>query len=263
VRLLFISCLVLFISCSENTKVQINPGSVRVMPESMGVTALENISWRVGPLRRQEVSKGVRVEFTMPYLPSDAMETIIERYEVDSWLIRLRRKGLMKNNVLVMAYMPLFAREYPRGRNLRIRQSKKLTFRVHYHAAAVSTRFSNFMCPAFEHDLKLNDISVKNNSERMGTAVVSGVGKNRVLGKVEKFDYNLTVNGGSTLQGEYIVEMAFYNSEKKNRHSNWMTLADTGVVGRESSVRLKGCENFKIPDRPVDEDALKKFKFGR
>ncbi len=262
-RVLFFTCLLFLVSCSENSRVDVLKGSVRITPESMGVTAVDNIPWRVGPLRRQEVSKGVRVEFTMPYLNSSDIEEIVTRYNVDSWLIRLRRRGLMKNEILGRAFLPLFARQYPRGRNLRIRQSKKVTFRVRYHAAAVSTRFAEFTCPAFEHNFKVNNTSLKPNSERMGNILISGVEKIRVLAKVNKFDYSLTLDGGANLQGEYIVELSFYNSEQKNRLSNWLTLADTGIVGREKSVHLKGCEGFQIPPRKADEDKMKQFKFGR
>jgi len=263
VRVLVFTCFLFLVSCSENSRVDILKGSIRVTPEPMGVTAIDNIVWKVGPLKKQEVSKGIRVEFKMPYLKSSEIEEIVNRYNVDSWLIRLRRRGLMKNQILGRAFLPLFARQYPRGNNLRIRQSRKVTFRVGYHASAVSTRFANFTCPAFDHNFLVNNTELKAKSERMGNILISGVEKVRVLAKVEKFDYSLTIDGGANLQGEYIVELAFYNSEQKNRLSNWLVLSDIGIVGREKEVALRGCEGFQIPEKKPDEDKLKQFKFGR
>ena len=235
-----------------------------IIAKDLGVTKVENIKWSVGPSRKQKVSKGIRVESTMPYIDDEAMEAIVDRYKINAWLVRLRRKGLMRNNTVGMISMPLIVGAFPRGSDDRVRQSKGVSFRVYYRSAAVSTRFAGFHCPAFEHNLLVENTSVESFGRSTKSLRVNGVTNKSLQSKISEFSYNLTLDGGLNMEGQYFIDVAFYDSVSKKRKSSWLTLTNTGKVKREKSVRIKGCENFEIPDRdPYQDEKMKQFKFGR
>lgn len=261
---LVVLLLGIFQACHVNSDSKVLSGSVTISAKDLGVTKVENIKWSVGPKRKQKVSKGIRIESTIPYIDEDAMATIVDRYKVNAWLVRLRRKGLMRNKTVGMISMPLIVGAFPRGSSERVRQSKGVSFRVFYRSAAVSTRFAGFHCPAFEHKFLVENTSIESFGSKEKSLRVSGVTNKSLQSKISDFSYNLTLDGGLSMEGQYFIDLAFYNSTSKKRKSNWLTLTNTGKVKREKSVRIKGCENFVIPDiDPLHDQKIKQFKLGR
>lgn len=262
---LLIFLLLLTCGCDKKSKVEEQNGIFLIFPEKGEVEESKVVKWRVGPLRRQTVSKGVKGKIIFPVIERKYLKKFVDEFGIDSWLIRVRRRGLGRSEVLDRISVPLIVNKKGRkeGSPFRLRQTKLGHVQIYYAAAALSSRFENFQCPAFDHSLsvkkmRLRSNLVANNYFRLNPQVFSSV-----LGKVRPFDYKSNVvNGGMRLLGEYIFEIAFYNSKYKRTYSNFVTLSNSIDILQESQRIVKGCANFKIPKKKIKADPIKSFKFG-
>jgi hypothetical protein len=259
--LFLLATVFLFFSCDKNSEVIYSGKRVIIKPKNAGIEDIDIIKWKVGMMRNITISRGVQIIVNFPTIDKKHLRFLVDKYGVDSWIVKVKRRGMMRNETMGYLYIPIIL---PGQKNsMRINQLSTGSFKVFYAASAVSSRFSRLPCPAFKHDYIVEKVEVARTSPLMRKLVVSPVEEQRILAKVEEFNYAHTiVNGGEELRGEYYLEIAFYNKERKVKLSNWIELDGLAKVLRERSVPLKGCENFKIPPRGKDENLYQKFNFG-
>ncbi len=255
----------LVVGCSKKAKLTLDKfGNYEVSSKDVFVSDAEIDKWRVGPLRRQRVSKGIRIGVTLPKLDMGDLKTLIRSTEVDSYILRLKRRGVVGGRVIGHLYIPFLIKKGKTESSFRAKQMTKGYFFVYYSSAALSSRFENMSCPAFNHSLLIKDVSISPHREQLIKFNVSKSAQERLSVKVEPFDYKTVFNGGSSLLGDYIVELAYFNYEKKERKSSWVELPERVTISREHDTAIKGCSGNNLPPPLEDSgDPVKKFKFGR
>lgn len=251
----------LFLSCDKKSEVVYSGKRVIIRPINTGLEKISIIKWKVGMMRNITISRGVQMIINFPNIDKKHLRFLVDNYGVDSWVIKVKRRGMMRNETMGYLYVPIIL---PGQKNImRINQLTTGSFKVFYAASAVSSRFSRLPCPAFKHDYLIEKVDLERSSPLVTNLIVSPVEEERILARVEEFNYaNTVVNGGKELRGEYYLEIAFYNKERKVKLSNWIELDGVAKVLRERSVPIAGCENYKIPPRGKEENLYKKFNFG-
>ncbi|MBK22419.1 MAG: hypothetical protein CME70_00315 [Halobacteriovorax sp.] len=251
-------------SCKEYAQYQRKDYKVTIVPTQAGISSVDVAKWKVGPLRRQEVSKGVRVKVNFPLLEKEQLKDLVNSMEIDSWLIRIKRRTLITNEVLDSFYVPLILPG--RGKtDLRIKQIPAGFVNLYYSAAAVSTRFEKFNCPAFDHRRIVEEFEIKKVESRTKSIRGNRRTPSYYNRKLTPYTYSpFPVNGGKELNGEYHFEIALFNSKEKTKKSNWFAIGEAVKITKESTLpSIKGCKNFKIPERDSKIDEVQDFKFGR
>lgn len=256
--------LFLVSGCKEYSQYQKKEHRVTIVPNKVAITSADVADWKVGTLRRETVSKGIRVKLEFPLLEKEHLQDLVKTVEIDSWLIRIKRRTMVTTETLDHFYIPLLIPGQDK-KEWRIKQIPAGFVNLYYAAAAVSTRFEKFSCPAFNHKKYITDYEVVDVFSR--DKVIRGNRRTPSFysGKLTKYDYRpFPVNAGMEMNGEYRFEIALFNSKEKLRKSNWFELHQGVKVLEEKSLsKIKGCENFKIPENNSTIDDIQDFKFGR
>ncbi len=254
---------VLLGGCQDYSQVIKGERNMTIIPNRVSISSAEIADWRVGPLRRQEVSKGIKIKLDFPQLETEHLQDLVNTIKIDSWIIRVKRKTLVTSETLDSFYVPLIVPG--RGKSkFRIKQVQAGFVNIYYSAAAISTRFEKFQCPAFDHSKEVTDFEVIDTVSREKAIRASRTNASQVSGKLEAYSYRpFPINAGKNLTGEYHFEIALYNAKEKLRKSNWFELHEAIKVSKEKHVDIKGCKNFKIPENDSTIDNVQDFKFGR
>lgn len=256
---LLIVCAMTFSSCNRTSKVESGEGFVKVFPENMDLHKEVIVPWHVGPKKDQKLSKGFRVSIRFPKLDLSALDDIINRFNVDSWLIVVKRKNLATSTIVGQVFIPISIPGRFSDSKFRRLQMENGFVSIYFAAAAISKRFESFPCPALGHNRLIDSIEVETVGE-IEPFYISVSELQRISGKVVEFGYDSTIlNGGQSLQGDYTFEVALYNSESKNIMSNFVQSPDILKVTKERIIDITGCENFVIP--PPDEEGNKWDQF--
>lgn len=254
--------LLFFVGCQEVSQYKRVDTKVTIAPHKTSIKA-DEAKWRVGPLRKQRVSKGIRVKLSFPQLDKKDLKDLISHLGIDSWIVRVKRRTMITNQTLDYFYIPFLVPG--RGTSdLRIKQIPAGFLNIYYSAAAISSRFEKFQCPAFDHRKEITGyevISVNGQDKVIKGSTRNSISFNR---KLEPYDYTpFSVNAGKEMNGEYRFEIALFDLKNKLRKSNWFLLPEAVKVTKEKLVALKGCKNFEIPDPDSKIDDIQDFKFGR
>ena len=263
----FISVLLLILtfSCTDYAEVKKTSAGAFVSPNNLEMKQYTIEKWRVGPLRKQLVSKGIRVDLGFPVLDRDDLDNLLVEYGVNAWLIKVRRRSYSVNSVLGYIYIPLVVPGIQKKSKYRRHQIKQGAFSIYYSAAAISKRFENFECPAFEHNRYLDEVEIDSRDISVDRLFTGRQTDEYVAAKVQKFSYSGNIlNGGASLVGEYSVQVAMYNSETKRRKSNFVELKEILRIVDEKTRSLSGCEGFEIPIKDLDEgNKIEQFKWNK
>lgn len=249
-------------SCTKHAeyKREKNAAFVRIVDPS--VSSVKNISWRVGKYGKEKVSRGFRMYFELPKLSDEAWKSLYENEAINGWLIRLRRKNNLRNEVMGYYAVEMISPK-PESKSIyRIQGTKEASLGVYYAASSISSRLDHLPCPAFDHRFWLDDIEVTDRPVGERLWVTNPVDEITMRPKVTVISYSaVTINGGMSLKGEYYIDLALYNTFTKKKKTSLIELANHVSVQKEEERVIKGCENYVVPDKG-DQDPIKKFKFG-
>ena len=245
--LIIFNFLILFLSCSKEYHLTSKNGIYFLNELYAEMDNSEEVSWHVGLKREIEISKGIRFYISVPKLEGDSINLLNKKYGVDSWLYRFRKieRGAKKDLGL-----------YSISFNNISRNTKNFSVNLFYQAAAISKLFRNFHCPAFNHRFKIENygISPRPNSDassiylRQVETVRAQVGQLRFSPMI--------LPGGLNLAGKYIVDMAFYNSNKKQRFSEWFPINGVLDIQTELKKTVASCNGIKEENKPLPESRL-------
>ena len=236
---------------------------VTIIPSNMSIDKAEEAVWRVGPLRRQRVSKGVRIKLNLPQLEKNDLKDLVSSLGIDSWLIRAKRRTLITNETLDYFYVPLIVPGTGKS-DFRIKQIAAGFINLYYSAAALSTRFEKFPCPAFNHSKQITEFSVEDFPSSDRSIQGNRLNPSLFSGKLTPYTYNpFPINAGKEMNGEYYFEIALFSAKDKFRKSSWFTLSQSVKVTKEKNVKITGCKDFKIPENNSKINDVRDFKFGR
>ena len=261
-RILLILTLLFISSCrKEAIYEQGKYNTSIVVPLDIKLDNLKVIDWKVGPGFKTVISKGFQLTFDLPFISKDAVDDLYDKKKVNGWIVRVIKNGAKGRRSLGYLYYPI--KQHKKGRmSFGGQQIKSGAVRIFYAAASMSSRFRNFQCPAFDHNLSIEDITLEAGGEA-GRFLVSAAEERLIPGKVERFSLRPAIfNGEISLIGSYEIELAFFNIETKRRKSNFIKIPGRVVVKREERHVLRGCQGVTIPPRE-EENTKGRFKFGR
>lgn len=265
INLISILILLFLASCSDYEPVTYNGNNFFLGVNNFKIVDTTINVWRVGPLRNIEISKGVTATIEFPEFDQENLDKLITDFNVNSWLIRIRKRAYSVNTTLGHIYIPLIIPGTGSDKKYRRNQMKRGAVSLFYAAAAVSKRFENSPCPAFNHD-KLIKKAYSESFSPESDQLHSGVMENSyVAALVTEFNYGGNVlNAGESLTGEYEIDVALYNHKTKERITNFVTMKNAIVVSDEARIGIRGCEGYKMPAREdKDEDKMKYFKWAK
>jgi len=256
--------LLLTSSCSKKSEITFTDNAFYINPKNTGLSDVRVNKWYVGPSRKQEVSKGVTAFISFPLLERKDLDRLIMDFGIDSWLVKVKKRSFNVNTTLGYLYIPLII-PGTQGRNKNRRhQIKKGTFSVYYSAAAISKRFELFECPAFSHDRYVDKVEIEKRAITLDQLFAGPLEETYIGAKVTEFSYSGNIlNGGSSVVGEYTIEIALYNHKEKKKKSNYIELVEALNVTSERQRAISGCEGFQIPTKEEDVDKRKLFRWKR
>ncbi|MDC1174769.1 hypothetical protein OAT67_05220 [Bacteriovoracaceae bacterium] len=260
-RLVILLMLFFMTSCTKKSELTSRGSSLFVQVNNTEISNFRELTWKVGAYGKQEVSKGIQITIDMPLVSLNDLETIYNKKNADSWLVKIIRKSSMRRELIGYFSVELvsFRNGKPNTRNV-----AKTGVGVNYSASSISMRLSRTNCPAFGHNLKMEDIKIEG-SYRPQMISLTGGDIERIRAKVPEVSYSpLSLNGGDQLKGTYVAEVAFYNQESKTRVSSFIQVGKELQISQEKEVFVKGCQGKTPTKSKLDgNDPIKKFKFSR
>ena len=251
--------------CKEHSEYLARRKSVTIHPKNVGIKKVSVLPWRVGPMKKQEVSKGITISVKLPMLETDDLIDMTEKINVDSWIVRVRRERIATREQLQYLMIP-FVRELERGIGKKIlKQLPVGTVNIVYAAAAISSRLEGFRCPAFGHAKVIKEAELLKLRTPRRVVHASPADETRMDIKYEDFSYRpFSINGGNTLIGNYIFDMALFNSHENKRMSSWYQMDTQIRIQTEIATYVKGCAGSKIPERSKKGGGhFENFRFKR
>jgi hypothetical protein len=256
----------LLVSCKEYSSYERTAdGKIYIKASEAGIKSADVIYWKVGPYRKQNVSKGVQFVIDFPYLKDSDLEELIKYKNIDSWLIRVHRSTVVGSRIIGQLFVPLIKPGGGKDSSIRITQMEQGFINIYYAAAALSKRFESLECPAFDHRKIVTGVELDQRNISLQSLMVTPVEYAKVEGRVEEFVYGQSVvNGGMDIAGRYTVDITLYNSREHMKYSSYLELPQAIEIKGERNTILSGCSNSKIPnnDGNSNSENVQKFKFG-
>lgn len=246
--------LLVFLGCEPKSSMISQKGREEVDPAPMKISKVNTLDWRVGPEHKQKISRGISVLVDLPQLEADDLKKLIADRRVDAWLVQLHRRGTTGMEVLARTAVPLTGYKS---------QMKAISFPIQYAASALSMRRAEMRCPSFDHRYVIGDIKVEESAGQGLSKLIVGPSQNEPQrGKFNLFQVRPeSINGGHRLQGDYRVEIALFNREKKRMRSNFVTYPELVKVRSEKKITIEGCDSYKEKNNSSVNQS--DFEFGR
>ena len=244
---LLLPLLFLLNSCEKRFSLKSQNGIYFIEGVLSELNKTKEIEWKIGRDREANISKGVRFHITVPRLKREDEKKLMTKYGVDSLIFRFVRAYKGQTTVMNQIYFPF--------KNM-TRNTEDFSVNLFYQAASISKTFRNFHCPAFDHRLKVEDFEVKTRSAASKENIYIRLSE-YVKGQVSLLKYAPTVlPGGSVLKGDYFVDLAFYNSSKKQRYSKWHKTSGILSIQREVKKHVQSCIGVKEENNPLPESRI-------
>ncbi len=248
IKIISLVFLVLIVGCEEKEIFIKKGNSILIDTSGLEIEKADELTWVVGRNRiKQKVSKGFIVKFQLPKLKEENFRELYEKNKIDSWLVKITKStSSNSNNSLGMYVVPFRVRT---DKGMRFSHGGLSQFMVYYAAASMSERFRRFPCPAFDHRFRIDDLDIRSNPARSEQSLLLAQRDRGLTGKFETAGFiPLHFNGGMSLEGEYQISIALFNSQFNILYSEFAPLADKIIVRSEDTIAIQGCENFQIPE---------------
>lgn len=258
-NLLFLS-MILLISCSKHSELILDKNKV------VGIRANEGtifdgqvMEWKVGDFHSKTLSKGFLLKIALPKLGLDNITTILEKTKVDSWLVKLLRHNPNGEEIILgYIYLPFYHVNNLTGHR-RIDVIESIYAKIYYASAAISSRLEGLKCPAMDHRKVIDEMETKKGKlEREFYISYSNQFDDKPL--ATEILPNI-FNGGSSLIGEYKVQIALYSFSTNVRYSEFVDLPGSVKITKEVEKPVEECNGVPVP-AIEDNEKLKQFKFN-
>lgn len=216
------------------------------------------MDWKVGDFHTKTLSKGFLLKIALPKLGVDNINKILEMTKVDSWLVKIvRRNNNGEEIVMGYVYLPFYHVNNQTGKR-RVEAVEAVYAKIYYAAAAISGRLEALKCPALDHRKVIDEVEVKKGElERDFYISYSNQFDEKALA-TEILPH--IFNGGSSLIGEYSVQIALYSFSTNVRYSEFIDLPGSVKVLKEIEKPVEECNGVPVPTIE-HHDKLKQFKF--
>ena len=234
-------------SCSGTHEINFSNGIHFAKDISSEIEKANIVPWKVGLKKEVEISQGLRFFTTAPRFDNESKELLQNKYGVDSWIFRLSR--IKRGQATPLGHF------YLKFQNM-TRNTKNISVSLFYQAAAVSKRFRFFHCPAFSHRKKIQSYKIiPRSTTKKDDLYIRSI--ERVKSRVSRFKFSpMIISGGRSLEGKYIIDLAFYNEKTKQRYSDWLPAQGAIVVPRELDRLVASCSGIKEELRPLPQSKV-------
>ncbi|MBT4792921.1 MAG: hypothetical protein HON90_15200 [Halobacteriovoraceae bacterium] len=239
--------LLLFISCNKSYEVLKKNGFFYLENISAEILRAKEVEWKVGRKKERVVSRGLRFTSTIPTINKAGKNILAKKHGIDSWLIRVSRTR--RNQTQGLEYFSISLGSMTKA-------TRDFTVNLYYHASSVSKAFRLFHCPAFNHRFKIGSFSIDKRSENITENLFVRIIE-RFRGKVTRLGFApMIISGGRSLVGKYSVDIALYNSRKKQRYSKWIKSSGIININQENPISIASCSGIKEEYNPLPESKL-------
>jgi hypothetical protein len=232
--------LLLCLSCTQEAELTKDAFSLRLKNAMTDLGQLHEITWWVGKRFEGKITQSITFIVDLPRLKNSDLKILKER-GVDAWIVRVIQVKGSESQDLGSLYAPFEPRKV--ARNFTGSMAHSLSFKIFYAAAFASERFRRLQCPAFGHDKRIESFSIK--GEKMPLEIVIGP----MIPYREKSQLVHPTpgafNGGNELKGEFHLEIAPYNAEKKVIFGGFVRLPRHISVDKEVSVFVESCKGLQ------------------
>lgn len=225
-------------SCTKSSKLTKDAMGLRVTDVQMNISHLNEIEWLIGKNKEAEVTQSFVFVVDMPKVDEDDLAHLNEMKGIDSWILRLVVQRRSERQDLGSLYTRFKPKKIARGQGGGAPTS--VTIKVYYAAAYPSERFRFFHCPAFDHRKKITNMKILGDKEQTFEIPVEQISPYPEKSHLVELSPS-SFNGGNSLEGEYFVEIAPYDSEKKVIHASFKRIPMYVEVLSEERVSVKSC----------------------
>lgn len=224
-------------SCTKNSALTKDAMGLRLKDVEMSISHLNEVEWLVGKKKEATVTQSVTFVVDLPKVSEEDLEHLSSLKGIDSWILRLIvQRGSEKQDL-----GSLYARFKPKSvmRGQSTSSPTSVTLKIYYAAAFPSERFRFFHCPAFDHSKRITDMKIKGESTPFDLTIgqVSPYPEKSHLIELTPSAFN----GGNSLIGEYYIEIAPYDSEKKVIHAAFKRIPAYVEILAESKESVVSC----------------------
>ena len=241
-KVLFILVLVLG-GCQKYSEYRKTPsGGVLITPVGIKLKDIKVINWKVGRNRKTEISRGIKFHFTLPLIKKDYLERLTQM-NIDTWIVKIKRERVSSQQTLDSFALPLVL--YPKkvlGKG-GIRPMRSGRINIFYASSFVeSDESGSLLCPKLGHNKRVDSVKTKREKSLDQYIHISAANESSLSIRTEHVGYDPEkINGGMSLEGTYIIELALYNKKERKLVSNWFRIDEKIVVDGESGVVVQGC----------------------
>ena len=242
--LLFFAIIILG-GCQRYSEYKKTPqGSIIITPHGIKIKDLKVIRWKVGRNYKNEVSKGIKFHFILPLLKKEYLQDLTTM-DVDSWIVKISRKRIISSKHLDYFTIPLLIpqKQIMGSRDFKPMRSGRVN--IFYASSFVRLDNSTSACPRLGHRKVIPKIKIKKQKSLDKSLYVSFVNESslRVTSQYTGYEPE-KINGGMSLHGTYIIELALYSAKHKKLRSNWFLVNEAIVIDTEKEVNLLGCSFY-------------------
>lgn len=225
-----------------------------IEPVKAEILSYDIVDWNIGKAMKETVSRGIKIEFSLPVLKPKHLKILNLEKGVDSILVKVIQN--MGHRVVILGFLeiPLYRslkklRGKTKGLGRKFKQPESAYLSIDYIASTIHPRRYQMICPPHHHNLEITKLKKKKFSlQRDKKISFSSQNVAFVRGKIKKFLYQSQVfRGWKNLKGKYFLELAYYNSLKKKRLTNYYRLNEYVEVVNEREVKIKDCPKRGTP----------------
>ena len=241
--LLCFSLITLWSGCQQYSEYKKTPnGGVLITPVGMKFKDIKVIPWKVGRHRNTEISKGFKFHFMLPLLKKEYLESMT-KMGIDTWIVKVKRERVASREKLDSFTLPLVI--YPKkilGKG-GIRPMRSGRINIFYASSFIDLdESSTNMCPKLGHNKRIDSFAKKREKSLNEHIHISAVNESPYLIRTEYVGYDPEkINGGKSLEGTYVIEIALYSKKDKKIMSNWFRMDEQIIIDGEKGVVVEGC----------------------
>lgn len=235
-KALFLTVLILC-SCSKSAQLSKEAIGLQLSEVTMNLHHLKEIEWHVGKKKEATVSQSFTFEVEMPKVSQKDLDYLTEFKGINSWILRLIVQRGSEAQDLGSLYARFRPKKVLRGQGTGA--PTNVAIKVYYAAAFPSERFRDFHCPAFGHNKRIKTMDIKGEEENFNITfdqIISYPEKSQLVELSPS-----SFNAGNSLIGEYYIEIAPYDSDKKVIHAPFKRIPVFISVSQEEAQPIESC----------------------
>jgi hypothetical protein len=229
--------ILLSYSCTQKAHLSKDAMGLKLTEVQMEMSHLNEIDWLVGKNKEAKVSQSLIFVVDMPKVDDEDLEHLTKTKNIDGWILRLIVQRGSQSQDLGSLYTLFKSKKTSRGQGRGAPSS--VSIKIYYAAAYPSERFRFFQCPAFDHRKRISEMKISGDQEPFEISIDLATSYPEKSHLIELSPSSF--NGGNSLVGEYFIEIAPYDSEKKVIHGNFKRIPRYLEIIAEENVSVKSC----------------------